>query len=97
MLYLQVMPQPLNSIHVPVGVIIAIVANTWTGRIVPPFLWGLVWCVRLALLPGGPVRRAGGNVLLVYAAEYLRVVLSTLPVSLFVGSVKALFRYLVLT
>jgi hypothetical protein len=79
-----------------VGVIIAIVANTWMGRIVPPFLWGFIWCARLAILPGGPVRRPGRSMLPVYAAEYLRAVFPALLLSLFVGSFKALFRYLVL-
>jgi hypothetical protein len=91
------MRQQSNSIHASVGVIIAIVANTWAGRIVPPFLWGFIWCARLALLPGGPVRQRGRNMLLVYAAEYVRAVFPALSLSLFVGSFKALFRYAVLS
>ena len=88
--------QQANSIHAAVGVIIAIIANTWTGRIVPPFLWGCIWCARLALLPGGAARRAGRNVISHYAREYVRAVLPALFVSLFGGSAKAIFRYAVL-
>jgi hypothetical protein len=76
------------SIHASVGVIIAIVANTWLGRLIPPFIWGLIWCARLALLPGN---RHGS-----YASEYVRAVLGSLALSLPLGALKALFRYAVL-
>jgi hypothetical protein len=85
-----------TSIHASVGVIIAILANTWTTRIVPPFLWGLIWCVRLALLPGGPRRQRAKSAAAVYAAEYVKAVAGSLLLSLTVGSLKALFRYLIL-
>jgi hypothetical protein len=84
----RIRPQQSNSIHVSVGVIIAVVANTWTGRIIPPLLWGLIWCVRLALLPGGSRRS--------YPAEYLRAAFSALAAALVLGSLKAIFRYLLL-
>jgi len=76
-----------TSIHASVGVIIAIVANTWTGRIVPPFIWGFIWCARLALLPSDSSS---------YPAEYLRAVIESLIPALLIGALKALFRYLVL-
>ena len=81
------MTQP-TQIHTTVGVMIAIVANTWTGRIVPPFIWGIIWCVLLALLPGGDSRPS--------LREYLRAVVGTLLPALFIGSLKALFLYILL-
>ena len=76
-----------SSIHASVGVIIAIVANTWTGRIVSPFIWGVIWCARLALLPSESSSSP---------AEYLRAVIESLIPALLIGALKALFRYLVL-
>jgi hypothetical protein len=90
------MPKPSNSIHASAGVIIAILANTWATRIIPPFIWGLIWCTRLAVLPGGPPRRLGQATWELYAAEYARAVAGSLLLSLTIGSLKALFRYLVL-
>ena len=87
----------MNQIHAVVGVIVGIIANSWTVRIVPPFIWGLVWCGRLLILPGpGPhpnFRRYSAAVL---AAEYFKAVLSSLLMALFIGSLKALFRFLIL-
>ncbi len=79
---------PSTSVHASVGVIIAIVANTWTGRIVAPFIWGFIWCGRLALLPGDSVFS--------YPSEYLKALIESLIPALLIGSLKALFRYLVL-
>ena len=79
--------QQKTSIHASVGVIIAIVANTWLGRIIPPFIWGVIWCARLALLPSD--ERVGGR-------SYLNAVVGSLIPALAIGSLKALFRYLVL-
>jgi len=86
----------MNSIHASVGVTIAIVANTWLGRIIPPFVWGVLWCARLALLPGGPQRVDGRSVGAFYATEYGKALAGSLPPALAIGSLKALFRYLVL-
>jgi hypothetical protein len=90
------MRQLSNSIHASVGVIIAIVANTWTGRIVPPFLWGLIWCARLGLLPSDVPRSQKRDVPSFYVEEYARAVLGSLVPALAIGSLKALFRYLLL-
>jgi hypothetical protein len=86
--------QRVNSIHASVGVIIAIVANTWMGRIIPPVIWGMIWCARLALLPDGP--QPTQRTPAFYAAEYARAVVGSLIPALAIGSLKALFRYLVL-
>jgi hypothetical protein len=87
----------MNQVHAVVGVIVGIVANSWTGRIVPPFIWGLIWCGRLLILPGaGPRPSARRYSAVVLAAEYLKAVLSSLLMSLFIGSLKALFRFVIL-
>lgn len=83
-------------IHASVGVIIAIVANTWAGRIIPPFIWGFIWCARLALLPSDLPRRHQDNAVIFYAAQYARALIGSLLPALAIGSLKALFRYLVL-
>ena len=83
-----------NPIHSSVGVIIAIIANTWIGRIVPPFIWGVIWCARLVLLPGG--LRLGRNNGAFYIAEYVKAVGGSLLPALMIGSLKALLRYAVL-
>jgi hypothetical protein len=85
-----------NPIHVSVGVIIAIVANTWPGRIVPPFIWGFIWCARLALLPSDLPRGRQHKWTTFYAAQYLKAVLGSLVPALAIGALKGLFRYLVL-
>jgi len=82
--------------HAVVGVMIGIAANTWTGRIVAPFIWGVVWCVRLRILSSGQIVRAGRNPWAFYGAEYLKAFLASLVLSLAVGSLKALFRFAVL-
>ncbi len=86
----------MNPIHFSAGVIIAIVANTWASRLLPPFLWGFVWCGRLALLPNTERGRQQAPRWKFYAAEYVRASVGSLVVSLSLGSVKALIRYLVL-
>src|SRR6185369_13276015 len=89
--------QPSTSIHASVGVIIAIIANTWVGRIVPPFIWGVLWCARIAVLPGGSSQAAGRRGTgAMYAAEYLKAVTGSLLPALVIGSLKALFRYAVI-
>jgi hypothetical protein len=85
-----------NPVHTSVGVIIAIVANTWTWRIVPPFIWGVLWCARLVLLPGGPQRSRTRSVGTYYAVEYMKATIGSLAPALAIGSLKALFRHLVL-
>ena len=90
------MRQDSSSVHASVGVIIAIVANTWTGRIISPFIWGLIWCARQRLLPGDLSRDRQRNVVSFYAAEYGKAVFGSLVPALAIGSLKALFRYLVL-
>jgi hypothetical protein len=85
-----------NPIHASVGVIIAIVANTWAGRIVPPFIWGFIWCARLALLPSDLPRGRRHKLTTFYAAQYVRAVIGSLVLALAIGSLKVLFRYLVL-
>jgi hypothetical protein len=85
-----------SSIHASVGVIIAILANTWSMRIIPPFVWGLIWCARLALRPRPSRSQHRRSSWAVYAAEYIKAVAGSLVLSLTVGSLKALFRYLVL-
>ena len=85
-----------NPVHTSVGVIIAIVANTWTGRIVPPFIWGVLWCGRLVLLPGGTQRSSIRSLGTYYAVEYVKAAIGSLVPALAIGSLKALFRYLIL-
>ena len=76
-----------NPIHASVGVIIAIVANTWAGRIVPPFIWGFIWCARLALLPSDLPRGRRHKLTTFYAAQYVRAVIGSLVPALAIGSV----------
>jgi hypothetical protein len=84
-----------NSIHASVGVMIAIVANTWSGRFVPQFAWGFIWCARLALLPDRP-RSQKRSVASFYAEEYMRAVVDSLVPAVAIGFLKTLFRYLLL-
>ena len=90
------MRQHSSSVHTSVGVIVAIIANTWTGRIVPPLIWGFIWCARLGLLPSDLSRGPQRNVAGLYVTEYMKAVIGSLVPALAVGSLKALFRYLVL-
>ena len=85
-----------NPTHASVGIIIAIVANTWAGRIIPPFIWGFIWCARLALLPSDQPRGRQHKWTTFYAAQYGSAVIGSLVPALAIGSLKALFRYLVL-
>jgi hypothetical protein len=75
-----------------VGVVIAIIANTWMGRIVPPFLWGIIWTIRLAVLPLPETTRWRRKALPFYSAEFLKATGGSLVLSLFLGSLKALLR-----